>query len=204
MPVHAVVLAAGKGRRFGSSKLHATFRGRPLLGYVLDVVSSARQRDLLSGGDVVLAQGDEATRELAHAAGLTSLINTAPELGLGHSLHLALNQLQSLPDPPAGALVFLGDQPLVRLDVVDAVIRAWQDQRPGLVRPRYQASPHTPGHPVLLDRSIWHLAARLHGDAGFAAVVGATDLNALTIDVPGNNPDVDTRADLTALEESAR
>jgi molybdenum cofactor cytidylyltransferase len=202
VPVHAVVLAAGKGRRFGSSKLHAAFRGRPLLGYVLDVVSSARQQGLLSGGDVVLAQGDEATRELADAAGLTSLINPAPELGLGHSLHLALNQLQNLLHPPAGALVFLGDQPLVRLEVVDAVIRAWQNQRPGLVRPRYQASPLTPGHPVLLDRSIWHLTAQLHGDAGFSAVADSSD--ALTIDVPGDNPDVDTRADLTALEESSR
>jgi molybdenum cofactor cytidylyltransferase len=204
VPVHAVVLAAGKGGRFGSSKLHASLRGRPLLGHVLDVVLSARQRGLLSRGFVVLAQGDEASRELAHAAGLSSLVNSAPELGLGHSLQLALNQLQSLPDPPAGALVFLGDQPLVRLDVVDAVISAWQEKLPALVRPRYQASPLTPGHPVLLDRSIWHLAARLQGDAGFAAILDSTDLNALTIDVTGDNPDVDTRADLIALEESSR
>ena len=143
---------------------------------MLDVVSLARhERRSVAAADVVLAQGDEATRELARAAGLTSLINPAPELGLGHSLHLALSQLQNLPDPPAGALVFLGDQPLVRLDVVDAVVTAWRDQRPGLMRPRYEASPLTPGHPVLLDRSIWPLAARLHGDAGFAAIVGSTD-----------------------------
>jgi molybdenum cofactor cytidylyltransferase len=204
VPVHAVVLAAGEGRRFGKAKLHALLRGRPLLAYVLDVVVSARHQGLLTDGCVVFGAGDGQSRALIEAAGLTSIINEAPQLGLGHSLRLAVNHLQNVTDMPAAALIFLGDQPMVRLDVVAVLINAWQKQRVRLLRPRYEASPQIPGHPVLLDSSIWPLAAELHGDAGFASVLGHREVQALNIEVSGDNPDIDTVADLKALEETAR
>jgi molybdenum cofactor cytidylyltransferase len=200
--VHAVVLAAGKGRRFGNPKLHALFRGRPLLAYVLDVVESARKRGILTDGCVVLGADDGQTRSLTEAADLTSIVNDAPQLGLGHSLRLAISYLQSVTDLPAAALIFLGDQPLVRFDVVDALIKAWREQRVRLVRPRYEGSPLIPGHPVLLDSSIWPMAADLSGDAGFGSLLGPADPHAVSIDVPGDNPDIDTIADLKALEET--
>ena len=65
MRVHALILAAGQSRRFGGGKLHALYRGRPLLSYVLDVVEAARKRGLLDGGHVVVAAGDERALTLA-------------------------------------------------------------------------------------------------------------------------------------------
>jgi CTP:molybdopterin cytidylyltransferase MocA len=55
---HALILAAGQGRRFGGGKLHALYRGHPLLSHVLDVVEVARKRGLLDGGHVVVARDD--------------------------------------------------------------------------------------------------------------------------------------------------
>ncbi|HEY8196001.1 MAG TPA: nucleotidyltransferase family protein [Gemmatimonadales bacterium] len=202
MPLHthALILAAGQSRRFGEGKLHALYRGRPLLSYVLDAVRVARTRGLLDGGHVVVAADDERGLALAHAGGLDAIINQAPDLGLSHSLQLGLAALQALPLAEA-ALVFLGDQPLVRLDVVEALVTAGRGQ---IVRPRYEGHPDTPGHPVLLPRSIWERARQLEGDHGFRALLTSSFTETITLEVKGENPDVDTRADLNALEGPSR
>ncbi|MEO8089031.1 MAG: nucleotidyltransferase family protein [Gemmatimonadales bacterium] len=193
---HALILAAGRSRRFGGSKLHALYQGRPLLSYVLEVVLVARTRGLLDDGHLVIAAGDEGGLRLAQAAGLDPILNHAPDLGLSHSLRLGLAALENLPLADA-ALVFLGDQPLVRLDVVEALVAVGGDR---IVRPRYEGHPHTPGHPVLLPRSIWERARQLTGDHGFRDLLSSNLPEALALDVKGENPDVDTRADLKALE----
>ena len=197
---HALILAAGQSRRFGGGKLHALYRGRPLLSYVLDVVREARTRGLLDGGHIVIAADDERGLALAHTGGLHAIINHAPDQGLSHSLKLGLAALEASPLAEA-ALVFLGDQPLVRLDVVEAVVAAGRGQ---IVRPLYEGQPDTPGHPVLLPRSIWERAQQLEGDHGFRALLSSSLPETLTLNVKGQNPDIDTRADLNGLEGRSR
>jgi molybdenum cofactor cytidylyltransferase len=201
LQAHALILAAGEGRRFGGGKLHALYRGRPLLSYVLDVVGVARKRGLLDGGHVVVAADDERAVTLARAGGLDTVINDTPARGLSHSVRLGLAALEARTvEQAAAALVFLGDQPLVRPDVVEALVAAWKAGSGPIVRPRYEARPEAPGHPVLLARSIWARAGQLEGDRGFGALLDSAPPDTVTLDVKGDNPDVDTRADLNALE----
>jgi CTP:molybdopterin cytidylyltransferase MocA len=202
-PPHALVLAAGQGRRFGGSKLQALYRGRPLLSHALDVVAEGCSRRIFHSGHVVIAVDDEAAQALCQEAGLTALLNDAPGLGLSHSLQLGLEALGKLTPNEGGAvLVFLGDQPLVRLEVAEKVIASYRSSGVAAVRPRYQAHPSIPGHPILLDRSVWHLAHGLQGDRGLAGLL-STSVETVTVDVSGDNPDVDTLADLHALEETS-
>lgn len=205
MRVHALILAAGQGRRFGGGKLHAQYRGHPLLSHVLDVVEAARARGLLDGGHVVVADDDKRALAIARARGLSIVINDAPGLGLSRSVRLGLDALENLPiEKPGAALLFLGDQPLVRVDVVAALVATWKEGGGTIIRPRYEARPEAPGHPVLLDRSIWTRARELEGDRGFSALLQSSPSETVTLDVKGDNPDVDTRADLNALEGFSR
>lgn len=202
---HALVLAAGQGRRFGGGKLHALYQGRPLLSYVLDVVGGAQRRGLVDGGHVVVAANDEPGLTLAAAGGLYTVINDAPDLGLSHSLRLGVAALESQASEETGAvLVFLGDQPLVRLDVVEELLAAWRQGHGPILRPRYEAQPDAPGHPVLLDRSIWPRARQLEGDRGFSVFSASNPQGTFTLDVEGDNPDVDTPDDLKALQGFSR
>lgn len=202
-PVHAVVLAAGLGQRFGGGKLHALYRGRPLLSHVLAVVEGARNQGLLDQGHVVVAAGDEQAATLVRGARLQVLVNDAPKLGLSHSLRIALASLERATGTEAGAaLILLGDQPLVRLEVIEQLVRAWQDRRGTIVRARYEAQADAPGHPVLLSRQIWTQVGQLQGDVGFGALFDSSSPGFVAVDVPGDNPDVDTLADLQALEET--
>jgi molybdenum cofactor cytidylyltransferase len=127
---------------------------------------------------------------------LEPVLNSAPARGLSYSLQLGLTALEET--DAAAALILLGDQPLVRLDVVDALISAWYSGGEAIVRSRYAANAYVPGHPVLVARSVWPLIREVNGDAGFASFgsrVGET-----LVDVPGHNPDIDTLSDLQALE----
>jgi molybdenum cofactor cytidylyltransferase len=192
-----VVLAAGRARRFGGAKLLAPLRGRPLLTHVLDTVVRARASGIVADGRIVLGAGDAELATLAASAGVQQVVNEAADRGLSSSLQCALAALG--PDADA-AMVLLGDQPLVRLDVLAALVGAWREGRGVVVRPRYAEAPDLPGHPVLLARAVWPLALELKGDAGLGAVFPHGAAGLALIDVAGRNPDVDTPADLDALQ----
>ncbi|MFN2431540.1 MAG: NTP transferase domain-containing protein, partial [Gemmatimonadota bacterium] len=130
--------------------------------------------------------------------GIRSVAKPGTEAGLGVSLRVGLEALAEVePQPVSAALVFLADQPRVRGDVVAGLVAAWRSGAAAVVRPRYAGAPQEPGHPVLLDRSVWALANELAGDAGLRDVLRADAV--VRIDVRGSNPDVDTRRDLDAL-----
>jgi CTP:molybdopterin cytidylyltransferase MocA len=148
---------------------------------------------------------DDPAQMLCQKAGLTPVLNDAPSLGLSHSLRLGLEALEKLtPNERGAVLVFLGDQPLVRLEVAEQVLARYRASSAAVVRPRYQTNPDIPGHPTLLDRSTWHLARNLQGDRGLADLLVSASIETVTIDAPGDNPDVDTQDDLHALEEAPR
>ena len=132
------MLAAGLARRFGGNKLLANLSGRAIVSHVLDSVSTAQARGLLAGIYVVAAEGDDAVADLTRRAGATLVSNRDPSRGLSSSLKLGLTALPATLD---AALVFLGDQPTIRGDVIERLIDAWLQGGSAVVRPRLPALP---------------------------------------------------------------
>lgn len=196
--IGGLVLAAGLGRRFGGAKLLATFRGRALVSHVLEAAAAARDRGFLASVHAVVAEGDRAIESLAASAGAAVVTNPEPGRGLSNSLKLGL---AALPPDLDAVLVLLGDQPLVRPEVMEALVSTWRQGGLGVVRPRYASAPDAPGHPVLIARRVWPLAAGLEGDAGFGSLFAPDAPDVMVLDVPGDNPDVNTPADLLALKD---
>jgi molybdenum cofactor cytidylyltransferase len=197
---YALLLAAGKGHRFGGEKLLASFHGRPLLQPVLDAIGSARSQGWLAGAAAVCSSGPVAT--LIEQSGILVELNRDPAAGLSHSLRLGLTALArgNLDPQPTAALIMLGDQPELSVETIRALVLAGRGQRYPIVRPRYLERPEAPGHPVLLDRTHWELADELSGDTGLGPLLRARSHLVTTIDLPGRNRDIDTAADLEALD----
>jgi CTP:molybdopterin cytidylyltransferase MocA len=200
MPPHALLLAAGRGTRFGSQKLLAIWRGRPLIGHAIALIATLRDRGALAGATAVVRTGDEGVAALVRQAGIRVVSNAEPEQGLSHSLRLGLGALAALSPQPEAALIFLADQPSTPSEAAEEVVRAWELGGNAVVRPRYSNAPDEPGHPVLLDRDAWGLAERLTGDQGLGGELARSPHLVLHVDVEGANPDVDTPADLSRLE----
>lgn len=171
------------------------------MSHVLDALSAAQARRLIAGIYVVAAEGDDAIADLTRQVGATLVSNRDPSRGLSSSVKLGLT---ALPVTLDAVLVFLGDQPTVRGEVIERLIDAWLKGGSAVLRPRYAGTPDVPGHPVLLARSVWDLASGLEGDAGFGLPFDSGEVDVELVAVPGDNPDVNTPADLLALEDRRR
>ena len=189
----ALVLAAGRGARFGGGKLLARLDGRPVLQHVLDLAHAEGLEPVV----VVLgADADELTRA-CRWRNEDIVVNPSPDDGLSSSVRLGL---VGLTDTSAErALVLLGDQPWLLPGQLEPLLGASSD-RP-LVVPRYHG---VPGAPVLVDRSAWPLAAELRGDRGFSQLFATHPEHVAYIDVPGTNPDIDTPSDLETAREKGK
>jgi molybdenum cofactor cytidylyltransferase len=188
--VAAVVLAAGAATRFGSTKALAPLDGRPVLQHVLDALAVA------AVGEVLVVLGDAAT-EIEGGIDWRNerrVRNPHPQRGLASSLQVGLDALD---DEVAGALIALGDQPRLRPAVVRQIVGAWRTGTFPIVVPHYAASGTL--NPVLLDRGVWPLAMALEGDRGMGPFIHAEPARLLIVPVEGDNPDVDTPADLERL-----
>ena len=123
-----VVLAAGAGTRFGGGKLLAPLAGRPVLQHVLDALAAA------GVGEVVVVLGQDAAAIEDAIAWRTErrVINPDPERGLSSSVRVGF---EAVGEGAASVLVALGDQPLVSVEVIRALLDAPDDPRPPDRRP---------------------------------------------------------------------
>jgi CTP:molybdopterin cytidylyltransferase MocA len=220
--VIGLILAAGAGTRFGGGKMAALLDGRSLPAHVALAARAGGVADL-----VVVLGRDAATVAAAMAPDLASgpflrVVNPAPERGLASSLRIGMAAATAL--DPAAVLVLLGDQPLVRPDVIRALLAA----APAAAAPGAAASAAAPGaaaapvapapapdpdlvaiapryaddaalNPVLVLPAGFALATRAEGDRGLGPFLAAAGDRVLRLGVAGANPDIDTPADLAVL-----
>ena len=199
----AVILAAGTGSRFGGGKIRARLDGRPLLAHVLAAVRGA------GVGRMVLVLGRDAGAVLIAVRAVDAMaldgvlvaVNPAPERGLATSLSVGFGPATAAP-APAGVLVVLGDQPRVRADVICALCAASAPPGTVAIAPRYEAD--AAPNPVLLLPAGWPLVASLRGDRGLGPLLVVNPAGVVRVPVRGDNPDVDTPADLAGLASPAR
>ena len=200
--IYALVPAAGRSERFGSAKLLAKWHDRELLGHVLLKLSGARAAGLLVGIVVVHRPDDDAIRNLAleYRGYPVAVRDPMGELSLSIRTGIEAIEQRGPARQREALLVCHGDQPLLRLDVIQALADAWARGGAVAARPAYRDTPGEPGLPMLVDRGLWKLAGEMRGESGFAPVLESHRITVRTVQVGGSNPDVDTPEDLARLE----
>jgi molybdenum cofactor cytidylyltransferase len=177
----AIVLAAGRGARFGGDKLAAMFAGRPLLDHAVAAALAAPV------GEVIVVARPEV--DVPRDPRIRAI--ALPSAALSDSLRAGL----AAAGDAVGVFVFLGDMPLVPAGMAVRLL--------GVIGQAPAALPEwrgRPGHPVLLARRTFALAEDLAGDAGLGAVLrGRSDVVRLPVEDEGVVLDVDSVADLAAL-----
>jgi molybdenum cofactor cytidylyltransferase len=190
--IRTLLLAAGRGRRFGDDKLAAALPdGTPL------VLATARVL-VAAGADVlaVVRDGDEAGGQ-----GAIALLRSMPEIevvrcpdaagGMGHSLACAVRHSADA----GGWLVALADMPFTRPQTVRHLL----DRLAGgasLVAPCYGGRR---GHPVGFGRCWRDSLLALSGDTGARALLASNpaSLTLVDSDDPGVLVDIDRPEDLS-------
>lgn len=116
-PVHAVVLAAGKGKRMHSDlpKVLHPLCGQPLIHYVLDTLTATG----IQSPVVVVGHGGDAVREAVGP--LARFVDQTDQKGTGHAV---MQALPLLPDDGRPVLVLYGDTPLLQPETIRALVDA--------------------------------------------------------------------------------
>jgi molybdenum cofactor cytidylyltransferase len=195
--VAAVVLAAGFGRRFGSQKLVAPLEGRPILQHVLDRLAEADIPNpiVVVPPDASALDGSIAWRDAQRVA------NPEPGRGLSSSLREGWAAALARTPRPDAVIIALGDQPRVSADLLRSLRAAPLDASRPFVVPRYAAGGG--GNPVRVEASATALVEEVAGDRGLGPLIAARPDLVRLLAVKGENPDVDTAADLDGLGGSA-
>lgn len=190
MPVvYCVVLAAGKSRRYGRTKLLDELRGKPLLCHALEAAQAA------CPGRVCLVTGSNA--EAIHDAGkrLADLVvhNSNFATGIGSSIRSGVSACREHAD---ALLIVLADQPLVTAGHLSRMIATWNNEATRIVASAYSG---TNGAPVLFGRSYVEQLENLQGDTGARAILRQNCEMVQSINFEPAAIDVDTPEDLAAL-----
>ena len=192
--IAAVLLAAGRGTRFGGDKLLAPLHGKAVLRWSAEAMAGS-----VDGVWVVVPPGAGALRDVLRGLAVHLVEHGARDDGMGSSLAAGV---RALPDAAEAVVVALADQPLVSGGVVAELLARWQASGAPAVVPRYRDGR---GHPVLFSRSCLPELAALSGDQGARGVLEALGASVEVVPVDADMPrDVDTRAALAALAALAR
>lgn len=196
--VHGIILAAGRGTRFGGEKLLAPALGRPLASWAFDAAAAALGSGTLASVVAVVPRPHHALWQLARSRGF-DVAAAAEDAPLASSLAAGFAQLKSrVAERSAAAVIMLADQPALRPDSISLLVEEWRRTGAEALRARYVEDPGVPGHPVLLAWPLWAIAAEVTGDHGLASELARRGIHVVPVDVPGRNPDIDTAADLEA------
>lgn len=161
--VAAIVLAAGSGIRFGGGKLLAPFRGKQLVRHAVEAALAS------SAAPVLVVVGADEERIASALTGLVVRYVQNPRFAEGLSTSLQAG-FAALPAESRAAMVLLGDMPLVRAGLIDALVAAWRVGGPEAVVPTCRGRR---GNPVLLSRALEPDLHALSGDVGAGPLLRA-------------------------------
>ncbi|GJD62277.1 nucleotidyltransferase family protein [Methylobacterium frigidaeris] len=193
-PIGTVLLAAGRGTRFGASpKLLSPLDGKPLVRHAAEAAVAAGLGPVVA----VLGHAGEAVRDALAGLPLTLVENPDYAEGLSTSLRAGLG---AMPQSVSAALVLLGDMPRVGPGLLVRLADAFRAApvAPSAVVPVRDGQR---GNPVLLNhRLLGPGLAILTGDRGAGPLLARRDdVLELPVDEAGVLIDVDTPAALAGL-----
>lgn len=180
-----VIMASGLGRRFGSNKLMASFRGEPMIARILEATEGVFARR------VVVTRHPEAAawcRERGVAVRLHDLPLRSDTVRLG---------TETAADS-SGCLFCPADQPLLTGDTVKALVLCARNFPDRIWRP---AADGVPGAPILFPRDLYPQLCALPEGKGGAVLAERYPERVSLLKVDARElADADTPEALAALE----
>lgn len=192
--VAAIILAAGLSSRLGRPKLLLRLGGKSLIRYTTEQVIAA------GGGEwkeVIVVLGHEVAKVRQELEGLPIRTTLNPQFAMGMSASLRAG-LQAISPQAEGAMLFLGDQPLVSTEVIRRMLIVFRESQKPIVVPVYDG---VRGNPVLFSSAVFSELMTVEGDKGGRDVVMRSPDRVARVEFPSELAprDVDTWEDYEAL-----
>lgn len=196
--VAAVVLAAGRSTRMGGpNKMLAELGGKPLVRMVAEQALASK------ASPVIVVTGHQADEVEKALKGLNVTFVRNPDFasGLASSVKTGIG---AVPTDAAGAMVCLGDMPLIDAKLIDKLIGAFSPERGSLIV--VPTCDGRRGNPVLWSRRFFGELMGLSGDIGGRHLVDHHSEAVVEVPVDGDGAflDIDTPQVLEVVQRAAR
>ncbi len=144
--IGAVVLAGGHSRRMGQPKINLAWGETTVLGQIVQVLAKTPV------GEIVIVTGPVAALPQPGWERLALRQISISQAEPGEMLDTFQMGLKQISPQAEAALVVLGDQPQIEVDVVRALLRAFEADQPALLIPSYR---QRRGHPWLVRQDLF-------------------------------------------------
>ncbi len=190
--VSAVVLAAGSATRFGTPKQLLPLEGTTLIERVLHTLHAS------GVFETIVVLGHAADRIAPHIPAWCQVAYNRHWMeGISSSIRAGLEAVS----PAAQAMLLVqADQPRLRSEHIERILRAYYGTTHSIVAPFHQGQR---GTPVLFDQRHFAALAKLRGDVGGRQIIAELRGELLAVELPSADPflDIDTPSDYERLLE---
>lgn len=160
--ISAVILAAGRAERMGEAKLFLPLGGKPVLQWVLESTLASDLDEIVC----VTRELESARRQIKLAdERLFWLLNYGADRGQSTSVIAGLWAVNPESD---GVMFLVGDQPLIRKELINSLIEKFAETSALIVAPKFKGEAR---NPVLFRRELFPDLLKLTGDRGGRALL---------------------------------
>jgi molybdenum cofactor cytidylyltransferase len=184
--VAAVVLAAGRSTRMnGPNKMLAELNGKKLVRIAVEQALASK------ASPVIVVTGHQNSEVKAALAGLDVMFVTNPKFADGLATSVKAG-IAAVPEGIDGAIVCLGDMPLIDAKLIDKLIDAFAPDRGALIVA--PVADGRRGNPVLWSRRLFAELMALDGDIGARRLIAQHAEAVAEVEVEGKSAflDIDT------------
>jgi len=197
-PITAIVLAAGKGHRFGGDKMLQPIpvinSNNPEHTLPMGLRSALNVRPHVDQVICVVRPDDKALIQVLHEHAFKTVINHEFELGLSSSIKAGVRSAHS----DHHIMICLGDMPFITEASYESIIQAFYSQPSSICRGCFVSGSDTPlmGHPVIFPHVFRPQLLALQGDKGAQSIMQSLPINTIKIEDKGIIKDIDHKSDL--------
>ena len=190
--IAAIILAAGASRRMGQPKQLLPYRGQTLLGHVIQctLASSCHPVIVISGAHA------EAIAPVIEHLSIEVIHNANWHQGMSSSIRCGVSYIRDNLPSTDGILFLTCDQPFVSTNLIETLIKRYNDSNKPIVASQYEG---TMGIPVLFSPLFYSNLMQLEGDYGAKTLIQTDPSQVATINFPKGKIDLDTFVDYQKL-----
>jgi molybdenum cofactor cytidylyltransferase len=187
-----IILAAGASTRMGQAKQLLRIAGESLIQRAVKTALSTTFRPVV----VVLGANREQIEPELSGLEVLKVFNPDWATGMGSSIATGLAFLLEQNPTIQQVLILVGDQPLLQVDTLAALVKLQGQTQAPLVVSRYT---DTLGVPALFTSDLFDELTELHGAQGAKALIQKYRDQAAVLDFPEGALDLDTPEEWAAF-----
>lgn len=186
--VSAIIMASGESKRMGENKLLLEYKGKKIIEYVLDKVSSCDFNNIL-----VVCNNEEIIK-ICSDRNISTIYNSEWKKGQSESIKIGIKNSPK----SEGYAFFTADQPLINVETINLLLNEFNNNKEYIIVPNYNGKR---GTPVIFSDKFKENLLELEGDVGGRVIINENPSYTRFINVENEFIlwDIDTKADYEKL-----